>query len=129
MSYSKTSPTRQIETAIGKQGTKTPAPYMPEGLKRASLFLLVFGVIIPATAIAVEATTHICAKNFFDPIPTWNHVALVSLVPLTNFMYWLSTRCNMTDHYAFMSLGSGMAMGVAILYSLMFLPMVPIAFA
>ncbi len=38
--------------------------------KRWRWFMLFAGVILPAIAIGVETTTHICAESFFDPIPT-----------------------------------------------------------
>ncbi len=95
--------------------------------KKPGIFLLFGGVILPTAAIAVELTTHMCAKSFFDPLPTPSHVLLFALIPLSNFLVWMAARRNMTDMLGMLTLGTGMAMGVAILYSLMFLPLVPLS--
>ncbi|HJY26404.1 MAG TPA: hypothetical protein VJ306_00125, partial [Pyrinomonadaceae bacterium] len=52
------------------------------------------GVILPAVAISVEATTHVCAQMFFDPIPTSWHMFLVLLVPLAQLQVWFAIRRN-----------------------------------
>jgi len=41
-------------------------------------FAFFAGVIMPAISITVEATTHICAEVFFDPLPTSWHLLLSS---------------------------------------------------
>ena len=89
-------------------------------LGKAFLF---FGVILPVVAIVFESTTHFCAKHFFDPFPSANHIVLFLLIPLSNFLAYYSRRKNLSAHYAFMSLSSGMAMGIALMYALMFLPL------
>lgn len=94
---------------------------------KPGIFLLFGGVILPVAALAVELTTHMCAKSFFDPLPTPAHALLFALIPLSNFLVWMAARRNMTDMLGMLTLGTGMAMGVAILYSLMFLPLVPLS--
>jgi hypothetical protein len=42
------------------------------------------GVLLPATTIWLEATQHWCAQMFFDPLPSWWNVLLVSCAPLAN---------------------------------------------
>lgn len=85
--------------------------------------LLFFGVILPVCAVAFETGFHFCARYFFDPFPSTNHIVLFSLIPLSNLMVWMTRRKNLSMHFAFMSLASGMAMGVALMYALMFLPL------
>ena len=51
---------------------------------RPGIPLTLFGVVLPLISILVELTIHFCAGVFFDPIPSWWHVALVTLVPLGN---------------------------------------------
>ncbi len=92
--------------------------------KHGKVFLF-FGVILPLIAIGFELTTHFCAQHFFDPFPSANHVILFMLIPLSNYMAWLSGRRDMSPHYGFMALISGMAMGIGCLYALMFLPLTP----
>ena len=52
--------------------------------KRSGLFI--FGVVLPIYTLLFEAMTGMCASSFFDPIPTLLHVALVALVPLSQFL-------------------------------------------
>lgn len=91
--------------------------------------LLWWGVLIPVAALILEATTHFCARHFFDPLPTSWHGLFFALIPFTNFLAWCSLRFDMSPHYAFMFFCNGMAAGVAILYTLMFLPITHISFA
>ncbi len=65
-----------------------PAP--ERGRQRWGVFTLLAGVILPSISILVETTTHICAEDFFDPIPTLWHVLLVVFVPLDNLQVWLA---------------------------------------
>jgi hypothetical protein len=51
-------------------------------------WFLVFGVIGPAVVIVFELISHMCADAFFDPMPTYWHVAAVSLVPASNLLLW-----------------------------------------
>ncbi len=85
--------------------------------------LLWWGVLLPATALLAEANGHFCARHYFDPLPTNWHTLLFALVPFTNLLAWWSLRYDLSPHYAFMLFCNGMAVGVAILYSLMFLPL------
>src|SRR5262245_59477396 len=94
-----------------------PATAKPKK-KDSSSFFLFFGVIVPLLAVAVETRWHICAQSFFDPFPTTSHVLLFLLIPLSNFMAWLAKKRDMSDFYAFTLLSGGMAMGIAVLYSL-----------
>lgn len=116
----------------GKAESKTFAPKHFDPIehgqvKKRGLLFLFCGVILPTIALLFETTFHFCAHNFFDPFPTASHVVLFALIPLSNFLVWLGTRKDLSNHYAFMSLASGMAMGVSCLYSLMFLPLTPIS--
>ena len=116
----------------GKAESKSFAPKYFDPIehgqvKKRGLLFLFCGVILPTIAMLFETTFHFCAHNFFDPFPTPSHVVLFGLIPLSNFLVWLGTREDLSNHYAFMSLASGMAMGVSCLYSLMFLPLTPIS--
>lgn len=84
------------------------------------------GVVLPATALAIEATTHVCAQNFFDPLPSAAHTILWAMVPIANLLAWLSIHRDMSQHYGVTLFANGMAVGIAILYSLMFLPLTPV---
>jgi hypothetical protein len=95
--------------------------------KRYGMVFFFFGVIVPVVAMLFETITHFCARHFFDPFPSPGHTILFALIPLSNFLAWLSFRKDLSSHYAFMSLISGMAMGIGCLYSLMFLPLAPLS--
>lgn len=85
-------------------------------------FFFFGGVVLPILAVLFESTTHFCASHFFDPFPSPAHVVLFLLIPFTNFLAWLTQYKDLSQHYAFMSLATGMAAGIGIMYSLMFLP-------
>ena len=61
-------------------------PKKPPGKppNKPGIFLLLLGVILPVAALGVELTTHMCAKSFFDPLPTAAHVLLFALIPLSS---------------------------------------------
>lgn len=118
----------QKKTELKKSFAPKPFDPIEHGkVKPRGLLFLFCGVILPTIALLFETTFHFCAHNFFDPFPTASHVVLFGLIPLSNFLVWLGTRRDLSNHYAFMSLASGMAMGVSCLYSLMFLPLTPIS--
>ncbi|MCA9802640.1 MAG: hypothetical protein KC777_11785 [Cyanobacteria bacterium HKST-UBA02] len=93
--------------------------------KRRPVSHLVFilGVLLPLAAGLFEFCSHFCAQHFFDPFPSLNHLILFLLIPLSNFLVWLTGHRDMSQHYAFMALSCGMALGVGVMYSLMFLPL------
>lgn len=110
---------------VNLQGSVPPPRTKTNSLVAA--VLLVWGVILPAAALVLETQSHFCARNFFDPLPTSWHGLLFALVPFTNFLAWCSLKWDMSPHYAFMLFCNGMAVGVAILYTLMFLPITHIS--
>jgi hypothetical protein len=90
-------------------------------------WFLFFGVVVPLAALACESQVHICARHFFDPLPSTLHIFLFAIIPLSNFLIWLSGRHDLTPFYAPITLIAGMAMGIAFMYSIMFLPVLPVA--
>src|SRR5271170_6895363 len=92
---------------------------------RPGLWFFLLGIIVPVVAITFETQTHFCARHFFDPLPSALHVFLACLMPASCALVWLSARYNISAFYAPATLLAGMAMGIAILYSLMFLPILP----
>lgn len=97
------------------------------GVKKKGVVFFFFGVVLPVLAVLFETKYHFCAERYFDPFPTAGHVVLFLLIPFSNFLIWLATRRDLSQHYGFMSLASGMAMGIGILYTLMFLPLTPMS--
>jgi len=113
----------QDSAPIGSPDTKDPA--FRQKLFKPGFFTLSFGVVLPLLALAMETSTHSMAKYYFDPFPTYYHVFLFLLIPISNFLSWLSVRVNITPLHSMMCLASGMSLGIAILYSVMLLPLTP----
>jgi hypothetical protein len=72
-------------------------PYQP----KPHIFILFSGMILPVISITLEATTHICANEFFDPIPTVWHLLLVIFVPLAQLQGWYALhRWQSRNHHS-----------------------------
>ena len=87
-------------------------------------FNLIAGVILPAIAITVEASTQICSSVFFDPIPTTWHIVLVILVPLGQLHVWFAIRRGTRLMLA--GFVNAVVIGVSLFYSICYLPFVPV---
>jgi len=107
--------------APGKNFRPQPKP----GPWRLSLLLL--GVVLPVITVAIEYFTGICAAVFFDPIPTLWHVLLVAAVPSINFWTWRALRNDTTEQRTRFGWLNGFAFGILLVYSLLFLPLTPLA--
>jgi len=89
------------------------------------LFLLC-GVVLPFIAWLVETSTHICAETFFDPLPTPLHHLLWLTVPLSNG--WIAALLwREAQRRTGLGLLSGVAQGVLVAYTVLFLPLLPIS--
>lgn len=108
----------RIGIGVFDERSKTP-------IKKPGFGFFLFGVVLPAFALYFEICTHTLAGVLFDPFPTPWHVLLFSFIPLSNLIVFLAVRFNMVSFYAITSLMSGFAMGIAILYSLMFATKLP----
>jgi Vault protein inter-alpha-trypsin domain len=100
--------------------------YQPE-LTFTHKFNLFAGVIMPAISITVEATTHICAETFFDPIPTVWHLVLVIFVPLAQLHVWFATRGSGPQRPLLAGFANAIAIGISIFYSIVYIPLLPLA--
>jgi hypothetical protein len=85
------------------------------------------GVILPAVAITVESTTHICAQMFFDPIPTSWHMLLVLLVPLAQLQVWFAIRRNDPNSLTLAGFANAAAIVISLFYSFIYFPLLPFA--
>ena len=84
-------------------------PYHP-GPNRFTFFA---GVIMPTISITLEATTHICATVFFDPIPTIWHLLLVIFVPLAQLQVWFAIRSRAADRLALAGFLNTIVIGIS----------------
>lgn len=91
-------------------------------------FLFISGVIMPAISITVEASTHICAEVFFDPLPTPWHLLMVIFVPLAQLQVWFALRRGTPDRLRLAGFINAIVIGISIFYSIIYLPIVPLAF-
>lgn len=86
----------------------------------------VAGIGFPLVTVLVELVTALCAETFFDPLPTRGHVAAVLAVPALNFLLWRAARRE-EGYGARFLLAAGAAMAISFTYTLMMLPILPIA--
>lgn len=97
------------------------------GLTSRHKLILFAGVILPAIAVTVEATTHACAQLFFDPIPTSWHMLLVLVGPLLQLQVWFAIRRNDPNSLRVAGFANAAAIVISLFYSFIFLPLIPIA--
>jgi hypothetical protein len=94
----------------------------------ALAFTMFGGFLLPVTVIAIETATHMCAETFFDPIPTLWHVVMVAFVPLAHLQVWLAVNKGSTERPVLLGLANAAAIGISAFYSIIYLPLLPIAF-
>lgn len=102
------------------------APKEPLGLI-GTLLIGLFGVALPLITLAIEAASHWCASILFDPIPTLFHALLVAFVPIANLVAVIALRRRMSEHLAWLGWLSGVSIGAAAYYALLFIPFSPFA--
>jgi hypothetical protein len=89
--------------------------------------ILFAGVILPAVAVSAEATLHVCARMFFDPIPTSWHMLLVILVPLAQLQVWFAIQRNDPNGLRLAGFANAAAIVISLFYSFIYLPLLPLA--
>lgn len=94
--------------------------------KLPGLWMMLGGVVLPTIALTVEVTWRWCAQKFFDPIPTFWHVLLVAIVPLTNLLVFIAARNERSEYRKPLGYANALALGVAAFYTLVYLPLMPI---
>ena len=85
--------------------------------------LAIFGVVLPTISIVVELCTRACARAFFDPMPTWWHVLLVSSVPAANALVISQIRRGSRCHPRLLMAANAIAITVAAFYAVGFVPL------
>jgi hypothetical protein len=90
-------------------------------------FLIFMGVLLPIAALALETWFGFLKGSLFDPMPTVMHGALIAVVPLANCcLVWALVRNRSVLPPAIAWLHA-FAMGISLLYAILFLPFTPIA--
>ena len=93
----------------------------------AIFFVIVFGVILPTSTLGIEFFTGMSGSEYFDPIPTPWHILVVFLVPLSNaIVLGYVLRKSKVPPY-FTGYLSALAFCIGALYSIPYLPILPIA--
>jgi hypothetical protein len=89
--------------------------------------MLAFGVIFPLAVIALELAARLCAQTFFDPLPSYWHVAAAAIVPAGNLWLWLHLRGGRFGPLKLLAFANGAAIAIAGFYAILFLPLLPLA--
>lgn len=83
------------------------------------------GILLPAVAATIELSMRICSSTFFDPFPTTWHFVLWGIIPVANALtIWAYLR-NEPKWVTPITVLVGASLGIAIVYSLLFLPLLP----
>jgi hypothetical protein len=93
----------------------------------ATVLIVLFGILLPFVTLAIELRTGMCAGALGDPIPTIGHVLLVAFVPLANLAALVGGLRGWTKWRGPLLWSNGAALGIAAAYTLVFLPLAPVA--
>ncbi len=94
----------------------------------AKIFIVLFGILLPAATLAVEMSTGMSGSEYFDPIPTIWHLLAVAFVPVANgLVFYFALRSAKIPPYISGYL-SACALFISLLYTIPYLPLMPIAF-
>ena len=80
-----------------------------------------FGVVLPLGVLVFEIVSSFCGSVFFNPVPTWWHVALLATVPVFNALL-LRRNHRMNDLHR--GNAAGFSLIIALFYGLLFLPLI-----
>jgi hypothetical protein len=107
----------------------TPSVRPKTGFTRkvSAAALLLFGTILPLGTVVFEYLTGACAGALFDPIPTYGHILLVTLVPLFNLAAWVAVYRGEHRWRTALGWANGFSIGIALVYALLFVPVTPFA--
>lgn len=89
--------------------------------------VLLFGVLLPLAALVFEMITSANKHSFFNPIPSPFHVLMICTVPLANALCAFAIARRSAAISRRLAWLNAFAIGVALVYAIMFLPMLPIA--
>lgn len=130
----------ELESIVRQLGLSAPAPEPPSAdcdsvtaksesrrKGRVRPFHLIFGVILPVIAVAIEIGTRMSAGIYFDPMPDNWHLAMLLSVPLIQLLAWFALRGVVPGWHRWMGPLSGFSMGLMIYYSLLYAPLAPFA--
>ena len=119
----------EVGSPEGRPHSIHPAPARPI---RFRLFHLIFGVLLPFLAIAIEVFSGWSAEVYADPIPTRWLLLLILTVPLANLTLWLRfclvhPPARIAAHPRGLDVLNAVALASSLLYSVLYVPIVPVA--
>jgi hypothetical protein len=97
------------------------------GAKRNTTFVFMGGVLLPLAALLVELQGHVWAGHYLDPIPTPWHIAAIAAVAAVNVAFLGFSQATLARRGALFAALNGFAIGVPLLYGIVFLPSLPLA--
>lgn len=109
---------------MGEQGEEIRSG-RPRHNKVVHVLVFLAGIVLPIVTLGVELGTEMSRQHYVDPIPSLVNVLLIAYVPAANWSLFRSAKH--LDYPRVRSVASGMAMGTALLYSLVYLPILPLA--
>ena len=105
-----------------------PAAGPPPSLGTWAIVLhALFGIVIPLATVAIETAAAWCAEIFFDPLPTFWHVAVTGAVPLANLALVIRLARSGGVSGRALSAANAYAIGVSAWYAVLFAPLMFIA--
>ncbi|HXU04122.1 MAG TPA: hypothetical protein VN903_24345 [Polyangia bacterium] len=110
------------------QPTEPGPPFESPRLSWFTATLLALGgILLPALTLLVESQSHMCAKIFFDPLPTVGHVFALAAVPLANLVsLWVLVRRDGARVEAVI-FAQAVAVAISAAYAARFAPITPMA--
>jgi hypothetical protein len=102
------------------------ASHADEAARDKTWHLWFGGVVLPSIAFAVQATTGLCSV-VLEPIPSFPHALLVLSVPVAAWLALRELELGPTRHFARVRQGVDFALGIACIYALLFLPLLPLS--
>lgn len=119
-------PGAAIEKEVSTQ--RAPASDSPrDEKKRPGFILLILGVFLPLGTFIFELVTGASAGILFDPLPGWFQIVAVALVPAVNSWTWWAGRSRDARSAKLLGWLNGVAIGVCLYYSILYLPFTPFA--
>jgi hypothetical protein len=93
----------------------------------SGIFVWTCGVLLPLASIVFEAITGVCT-TFIDPMPTMWHLAVLLTVPVCNVLAWRGLKSDSIAHDRWFARMSGYSLAVSLFYTILFIPIMPMAF-
>lgn len=114
---------------IHPEATQVPDAFdslVDDWRSKPGFLVLLAGIVLPLLSLGAELLFHMCGSVFFNPLPTYLHMALVALVPPANLWLWISLRRGKLQWIGLLALLNGAVIGITAFYSAIFIPLLPI---